>query len=155
MKMLRCNNLLTRELNRYGRTDGRWQCKCKELLNASIKGTNTHMWDCISAVTWVYTNTHTRELKRYRPDDDDGRHTLNPFYLLLTEFILFPVLSMEGAATQACGSFMGAQPWNNWRGYVIGMNTLLAWIRKLRCVNYEVTPKWRIHAEKLWNRFCT
>ncbi len=37
----------------------------------------------ISTVTWVYTNTHTRELNRYRPDRT-GRHTLNPFYLLNT-----------------------------------------------------------------------
>jgi len=33
---------------------------------------------------------------------------------------------MEGAATQACGSLMGAQAWNNWCGYVIGLNTILA-----------------------------
>ena len=33
---------------------------------------------------------------------------------------------MEVAATQACGSLMGAQAWNNWCGYIIGVNTLLA-----------------------------
>jgi len=38
--------------------------KCKVLL----KGTNTPTWECIGTVTWVYTNTHTRELNRYRPD---------------------------------------------------------------------------------------
>ena len=38
------------------------------LLNASVKGTNTPTWECISAVTWVYTNTLTLELNRYRPD---------------------------------------------------------------------------------------
>jgi len=26
------------------------------------------MWECIGTVTCVYTNTHTRELNRYRPD---------------------------------------------------------------------------------------
>ncbi len=40
------------------------ECKCKVLL----KGTNTHTWECISTVTWVYTNPHTRELNMYRPD---------------------------------------------------------------------------------------
>jgi hypothetical protein len=33
---------------------------------------------------------------------------------------------MEVAATQVCGPLMGAQAWNKWRGYVIGVNTLLA-----------------------------
>ena len=37
-------------------------------MNASVKGTNTHMWECISTVTWVYTNTHARELNWYSPD---------------------------------------------------------------------------------------
>jgi len=42
------------------------------------------MWECIGTVTRVYTNTLTRELNRYRPDQTDrpDRHTLNPFYLL-------------------------------------------------------------------------
>jgi hypothetical protein len=31
-------------------------------------GNNTPTWKCIGTVTWVYTNTLTRELNRYRPD---------------------------------------------------------------------------------------
>jgi hypothetical protein len=46
-------------------------------------GNNTPTWKRIGTVTWVYTNTLTRELNRYRPDrtrpDQTGpdRHTLN------------------------------------------------------------------------------
>jgi len=50
--------------------------------------TNTPTWERIGTVTWVYTNTLTRELNRYRPDrtrpDQTDRHTLNLFYLLMT-----------------------------------------------------------------------
>jgi len=65
--MLRCNNGLTWELNRYGRTYDD-NASVNILLNASVKGTNTHTWECISTVTWVYTNPHMQELNRYRPD---------------------------------------------------------------------------------------
>ena len=48
-------------------------------------GTNTPTWERIGTVTWVYTNTLTRELNRYRPDRtgpdqtdrQTDRHTLN------------------------------------------------------------------------------
>ncbi len=34
------------------------------------------MWELMGTVMWVYTNTRTWELNRYRPDGPDG-HTLN------------------------------------------------------------------------------
>ncbi len=30
-------------------------------------GNNTPTWECIGTDTWIYTNTLTRELNRYRP----------------------------------------------------------------------------------------
>ena len=38
--------------------------------------TNTPTWECIGTVTWVYTNTLTRELNRYRPDRTRQTDTL-------------------------------------------------------------------------------
>jgi hypothetical protein len=91
--------VLTWELNRYGRrrrttTTRRHTLNLFFLLNTlmwvytnsptwELIGNNTPTWKRIGTVTWVYTNTLTRELNRYRPDQtgpdrtDRTRHTLN------------------------------------------------------------------------------
>jgi len=55
-----------------------------QLLNGSVKGTNSHTWECISTVTWVYTNTLTRELNRYRPDQTRPDQTTTHFKSFLS-----------------------------------------------------------------------
>ncbi len=53
-------------------------------------GANTPTWECIGTDTWIYTNTHTRELNRNRPDQTRPDQTRQ------THFKSFQSTSREG-----------------------------------------------------------